>query len=264
MAEKGYTVNSLNKAIDLIENLVEHGPSSLADLNNRLGLDKATMYRLLSTLKNRGYVEQSQVDHRYFNTIKMFQLGSREIDRGGLRDLIRPYLKKLSSTFREVVHLALLVEPGRAVCIDKVESQPGRQPVRFEMSLGSDVSLYASSTGKAILAFSSEERQNEALSQISFERFSSKTINNAAALKKELRQTRRQGYAIDDGEAFESIYCLGVPILNFGGEANAAISVTGPRDRMLEKKEEIVKALLENSRELSILYGYPAESWPPR
>ncbi len=181
-----------------------------------------------------------------------------------MRDLIRPYLKKLSTVFKEVVHLALLVEPGRAVCIDKVEAPPGRQPVRFEMSLGANVCLHASSTGKAILAFSSEESQNAALALMTFERFSPKTITNAAALKKELRQIRRQGYAVDDGEAFESIYCLGVPIVNYDGEAKVALSVTGPKERMLEKKEELVKRLLDISRELSLLCGYPPEAWPPR
>ncbi len=163
-----------------------------------------------------------------------------------------------------MVHLALLVEPGRAVCIDKVEAHPDRQPVRFEISLGANVCLHASSTGKAILAFSSEESQNAALALMTFERFSPKTITNAAALKKELRQIRRQGYAVDDGEAFESIYCLGVPIVNYDGEAKVALSVTGPKERMLEKKEELVKRLLDISRELSLLCGYPPEAWPPR
>ena len=261
--EKSYTVNSLNKALMLIEDLGEHGPSSLADLHQRLHLDKATMYRLLKTMKDRGFVEQSLVDHRYFNTIKMFQIGSREIDRGGLREMIKPYLKKLSNTFQEVVHMALRVEPAKAVCIDKIDAVPNPY-VRFDMNLGSEVSLHASSMGKAILAFSGESQQELILSRLTFERLTPRSLRNPAGLIKELKKVRRQGYATNDGETFEGIYCVGVPILNQQGEANAAVSITGPRGRMLEKKEAVVRTLLEHSRELSILYGLPPDQWPQK
>ncbi|MDR1045767.1 MAG: IclR family transcriptional regulator [Candidatus Adiutrix sp.] len=259
--EKNYTVNSLNKALLLIEDLGEHGPSSLADLHQRLGLDKATMYRLLKTLKDRAFVAQSLVDHRYFNTVKMFQIGSREIDRGGLRELIKPYLKKLSHLFQEVAHMALRVEPAKAVCIDKIDSVPDPY-VRFDMNLGSEVSFHASGMGKAILAFSGESQRELILSRLAFERFTPRSLRNPSALVREIKRVRRQGYAINDGETFEGLYCVAVPILNQHGEANASISITGPRGRLLEKKEAVVGTLLAHAWELSILNGLPPEQWP--
>ncbi|MDR1045382.1 MAG: IclR family transcriptional regulator [Candidatus Adiutrix sp.] len=260
-AEKAYTVNSLNKAMDLIESLCEHGPSSLADLRGRLGLDKATMYRLLNTLRLRGYVDQSLVDHRYFITRKLFLLACQEIDRVGLPDLARPYLEKLAAAFREDAQMSLLTGPGQAVCIDKVEAAPS-QAVRLNMTLGSEVLVYASGMGKALLAFSPPAVQDEVLSRLVMERLSSRTLRNAAALRKELQRIRRQGYAVDDGETIESVFCIGVPILNHRGEAAAAVSVNGPRARMLDKKEAVINMLLDCSRELSLLYGYPPEQWP--
>ena len=261
MTEKAQAGNSINKALDIIEDLGEHGASSLADMNLRLGLDKGTLHRILKILRERGFVDQSPTDRRYFNTIRMFQIGSREVERGGLKTLARPYLEKLAAAFGETIHVAILVEPGKAVCVDKMEAVSGPQ-VRLNMSLGSEVSLYASSMGKCLLAFSSEERLKTILPKIKYEKFSSTTIRGTVAFKKELARVRSQGYAVDDGETMESIFCIGTPILNHRAEAYAAISVTGPKTRMLARKDAVIRMLKEISKELSIHYGLPANKWP--
>ena len=261
MTEKAHAGNSINKALDIIEDLGKHGASSLADLNARLGLDKGTLHRILKILRERNFVDQNQADRRYFNTIKMFQVGSREVERGGLKTLARPYLEKLAEAFSETIHVAIMVEPGKVICVDKMEAVSGPQ-VRLNMSLGSEVSLYASSMGKCLLAFTGEERLKKILPKIKYEKFSPTTIHGAVAFKKELAKVRSQGYAVDDGETLESIFCIGVPILNHQAEAYAAISVTGPKARMFVKKDAVIKMLKDISRELSILYGLPAGKWP--
>ncbi|MDR2946357.1 MAG: IclR family transcriptional regulator [Candidatus Adiutrix sp.] len=261
MTERAQAGNSINKALDIIEDLSENGPSSLTDINARLGLDKGTLHRILKTLRERGFVEQNRADRRYFNTIRMFQIGSREVERGGLRTLARPYLEKLAAAFGETIHVAILVEPGKGVCVDKMEAAPGPQ-VRLNMSLGSEISLYASSMGKCLLAFSSEERLAKILPKIKYQKLSPSTIRGPAAFKKELARVRKQGYALDDGETLESIFCVGVPVLNHLAEAYAALSVTGPRTRMLSKKDELIQMLKKMSRELSIQYGLTANKWP--
>lgn len=253
--------NSINKMLDIMEDLGEHGASSLSDINQRLAFDKGTLHRILKTLKTRGFVDQNPADRRYFNTIKLFQIGSREIERGGLKTLIQPYLQRLAGTFSETIHVAILADPGKAVCVDKMEAAPGPQ-VRLNISLGSEISLYASSMGKCLLAFSSEERQKKILSKIKYERLSPNTIMGAADFKKELGKIRAQGYAFDDGETIENIFCVGIPILNHLGESYAAISITGPKARMVEKKSQIIATLKSISKEISILYGLPANQWP--
>ena len=261
MAEKEQSSNSIGKALDIMEDLSEYGPSALASLNQRLGLDKGTLHRILKTLKDRGYVAQNRVDRRYFNTTRMFQLGSREIERGGLRVLARPYLEKLAAAFREVIHVAIIVENDKAICVDKIEAVPGSQ-MRLNMTLGSEVSLYASSAGKCLVAFAEEAVQARILPKIKYERLSPSTIRGAVAFKKELARIKAQGFAIDDGETLESIYCVGAPVLRHSGDAYAAISVSGPRSRMLEKKNEVIRTLKAYSKELSILYGLPPDKWP--
>lgn len=261
MSEKARAGNSINKTLDIIECLGEYGASSLAELNARLGLDKGTLHRILKVLRERGFVDQNQDDRRYFNTTRMFQIGSREVERGGLKSLARPYLEKLAAAFGETIHVAIMAEPGKAICVDKMEAVSGSQ-IRLNMLLGSEISLYASSMGKCLLAFSSEEQLKKILPKIKYEKFSPNTINGTVAFKKELARVRSQGYAVDDGETMESIFCIGAPVLNHRAEAYAAISVTGPKARMLDKKEAVLRMLKDISRELSILYGLPANKWP--
>ncbi len=261
MTDKAPAGNSVNKALDILEDLSEHGPSALAELHQRLGLDKGTLHRLLKLLKQRDFVDQDRSDRRYFNTTKMFQLGGREIERGGLRVLARPSLEQLAATFREVVHVAIMGAQDRPICVDKIEAAPSFQ-ARLNLNLGSEVSLYASSLGKCLLAFADEEVRARILPKIKYERFTSSTIRGAVAFKKELDRVRALGYAFDDGETLESIFCVGAPILDHQGRSYAAISVTGPKTRMLDKKDQVIKTLKSMSRDLSIRYGLPAGQWP--
>jgi DNA-binding IclR family transcriptional regulator len=263
MAERERSGNSIGKALDIIEDLSEYGPSSLADLHRRLGLDKGTLHRILKNLKERGYVGQNRLDRRYFNSTLLFQLGAREIERGGLRVLARPYLEKLAAAFKEVIHVAVMVDNDKAVLVDKLEAVPVSR-MRLNIALGAQISLYASSIGKCLVAFADEAVQARILSKIKYERFSPSTIRGAVAFKKELARIRAQGFALDDGETLESVYCVGVPVLSHKGSAYAAISVSGPRSRMLEMRSEIIRTLTAYSRELSILYGLPPDKWPFR
>ncbi|MDR1045810.1 MAG: IclR family transcriptional regulator [Candidatus Adiutrix sp.] len=261
MAERERSSNSIGKALDIVEDLSEYGPSSLADLHRRLGLDKGTLHRILKTLKERGYVRQNQGDRRYFNSIRMFQLGGREIARSELRVLARPYLEKLAAAFKEVIHVAIMVDNDKAILVDKLEALPGAK-MRLNIALGAQVSLYASSIGKCLLAFADQAVQARILPKIKYERLSPSTIRGAVALKKELTRIKAQGFAVDDGETLESVYCVAAPVLAHSGSAYAAISVSGPRSRMLEMKNEIIRTLKVYSKELSLLYGLPPDKWP--
>ena len=261
MAERTYMVNSVVKCLAIMEALAHQGPSSLADLKNILSLDKATLHRILSTLKALDYVKQNQSDQRYFLTFKMFQTGNLVMERGGLKALIHPYLEKISADFQELIYAAVMTEPGQAICVDKTEVDLYQQ-LRLNVSIGGNVSMHGSSMGRCFLAFMNPAYFREIMASLNLEKFTPTTIAEPALLEKELEKIRRTGYAVEEGERIEGAMCIGVPILNSQGHAQAAISATGPKARMLVKKEGLIRSLTEASKELSIICGLPPERWP--
>lgn len=254
-------VNSVVKCMAIMEALANQGPSSLSDLKGSLGLDKATLHRILSTLKALSYVKQNQSDQRYFLTFKMFQTGNMVVERGGLKALIHPYLERISADFQELIYAAVMTEPGQAICIDKTEVDLYQQ-LRLNVSIGGVVSMHGSSMGRCFMAFMNPTNLPEVMANLKFEKYTPSTIVDPDSLMRELDKIRQAGYAIEEGERIEGAMCIGVPVLNSQGYAHAAISATGPKARMLVKKEGLIRSLSEASKELSIICGLPPERWP--
>ena len=74
-----------------------------------------------------------------------------------------------------------------------------------------------------------------------------------------MEEFREQGYAIDDQEIEEGLWCAAVPIYDGSRRMVAAISVSGPIDRMIPKKEKIIQELLNTSKCMSEQLGYHKE-----
>ena len=252
--------NSIVKALNIIEDLAMYGPSSLTALSRRLELDKGTVHRTLAILRERGFVEQRGWDRHYLLTERLSRLGSLENRREELLSITRPVLERLSAKFQETVHVAAYVENGQAVSLDTIEGIYGA-PMRLMRSSGSTLILHASSLGKCLLAFAGDEVIAEVLPKLKYDRFTPTTIGNARDFRRELSQVRYQGYALDDGETRSEMFCVGGPVFDRHGEIWAAVSVSGPRERMLYKKHEVIKDLKQASRELSLSCGMPEDLW---
>jgi IclR family acetate operon transcriptional repressor len=91
--------------------------------------------------------------------------------------------------------------------------------------------MHCTALGKSILAYSGPERIQSVLSELSKPR-TPKTITSEEALSVELELIRSQGFAIDDEENEIGIRCVGAPIIDYTGRAIAAMSISGPCDRM--------------------------------
>jgi len=117
--------------------------------------------------------------------------------------------------------------------------------------------VHCTSVGKAILAFLPEERINEIIRRTRFERFTTRTIGTAEALRTEIEKTRRRGYAVDDEELEEGLRCIAVPLLDAQRQPVAAVSVSGPSFRVTAQKlPAIANHLLQCVRGISTDMGF--------
>ncbi len=246
-------VQSLDRALDILEKLVERGGAyGVTELSNSLGLHKSTVYRMLSTLQYRGYVEQDKQGH-YKVGLKLFEIGGSVLNSLDLRERIKPYLKKLREETSETTHLGIL-DRYEVVYIDKEETS---EPIRMYSQIGKRISTHCTSLGKVLLAYSSPEIVNEIIREEGLKKYTENTITDEKELKTHLEIVRKLGYAIDDEEQREGIRCIGGPIFDYNGDIIAAFSVAGPITRMTEEKiKELAEITLVYSQKISAAFGY--------
>jgi DNA-binding IclR family transcriptional regulator len=252
-----YKVQALDRAFAVLDLLGESStPLGLAQVASSLQLHKSTAHRFLMVLERHHMVERT-TNGKFRLGLRLFEFGNRAIEQYDLRERAQPHLRRLVAETEETAHLCIL-EQGHVIYIDKIE--PARS-VRMITRVGASNPIYCTSVGKAMLAFLPEERMEEIIRRIKFERFTQRTISTLEALRVEIEKTRRRGYAIDDEEFEEGLRCIAVPILDAQRNPVAAVSVSGPSFRVTAHKlPAIANHLLHCVRNISVDMGFVAAS----
>ena len=102
-------VKSALRTIELLEYFAGHrGLHSLAELQQRLGYPKSSLYMLLRTLVELGWVETDATGTRYGIGVRALLVGTSYIDGDEVVAAARPTLDRLSDDTTETIHLARL------------------------------------------------------------------------------------------------------------------------------------------------------------
>lgn len=234
---------SLAKALSLIEALASSPrPLTAVQLSHSLKITRPTIYRILKTLAQHGFVAREEDGPFYRLSFKLLDLGHRVLERTDLLEAARPVLRKLGEHCRETVHLAI-PEDGRMVYLDKLE---GSGPFCTHSRLGRSVPMHCTALGKAVLAFLPSQKTQALLVRPGMARYTPRTIVAMPAMLRELARVRRQGYAIDDVEFEDGVRCVAAPVFDHRGTPIAAISVSAPVSRMPLGKAHGVGALVRD------------------
>lgn len=251
----GGSIQSVDRALTLLDLLRAGGPTALKVLAARSGLKVSTCHHLLSTLVKWGYVSRSLEGRDYVLGARVLELAQGFMGQVELPRRAQIVLDKISQVTGETVHLAAL-QMDFLVTLAKRES---RHALRVETgSPGKSDALHATATGKALLAWLPEDEIRRLLSIHSMPQFTERTITDPNALIEHLRLVRRTGFAMDDEEFQPGIVCLGASIRNHLGSVVGAISVSAPAVRATEiHLERIRESVLAGVRELSHELGNP-------
>ncbi len=227
MAKREYVVKSVLKALDILELLDGEPGLGVTEVAGRLEMEKSTAFRLLNSLRIRGYVRKDPESHRYSNGFRLFEMGNNVVKNMGLKEQAFPFLQELSQKTGEAVNLA--IRDGRdVVYLDKIESQA---TIKVDLHVGKRMPMYCTGLGKAILAFMDPEEVKALYPDETFERFTSNTHGDLASLMKELKRIRKQGFAWDNEEYVQDLVCIAAPVFGIGNDVVAAMSVASPKFR---------------------------------
>ena len=243
--------NSVLRAFAILRAFDERSPEMTAgEIAAKTGLNGATAHRFLLTLEDLGAVVRTPQGR--------FQLGMALADLGGrvsqykvIADAGAEHVNALVQVLRETVHVAVL--DGTRV-VDVAKAEPARS-LRIDAHLGRRLHAFCTAFGKVLLSGLDDDALSTYLEAVPLERKTDKTITDAKALRVEVAEVRRTGFAIDDEETEEGLYAVSVPIVDEAGNVRAALAVSGPTarlsgDRVGPAVETLARAALEIGQKL--------------
>lgn len=235
-SEAGGEVQSLDRAIGLLEVLAAGEGLGLSELAREAELPPSTVHRLLATLQKRGLVSHEPSTGLWTVGVGLFRIGSAYLRIRKLPEIARPVIQALLLEVEETVNVSML-DQREVVCVAQAESHA---PVRAFFRLGRRLPIHASAAGKAILAVASDAYRETLLQGAGFERFTEGTLTSRKALDADLAGVAKRGWAIDDEEHTVGMRCVSAAILSEAGEPAGAVSVSAPSVRMAPERMELL------------------------
>jgi DNA-binding IclR family transcriptional regulator len=222
-------------------------------LSQRTGLNRSTVYRLLSALEHEGLVATGE-DGRYRLGPEMAVLGTLALRQIDLRALALPSMHTLAEHSGETVDLEVL--HGAQVMI--VEEVAGDHLLNASSNLGTLYPAHCTATGKLLLAALPAEALDAFLAG-ELPACGPRAISDPAALRADLQSSLARGYATAYEELEAHLHAIAAPIYDHGGRLAAALSISGPAARMPRHREpELARMLIDACAEISRALGYRA------
>jgi len=247
------TVQSIERAFDILE-LLSHESRGLAltKIGASLDLHKSTVHRLLSVLKNRGYIEQVQESGRYRLGPGFVELASLFLNSIELKTEAEPHLRQLSQITGQTAFLATL-QGSEVVYLDKVEQY---NSLRKYSIIGQRRPVYCTALGKALVMHRSRAELEQILRGAPFRRHTPHTHPNVASLLRDLKACRVRGWTTDTEEYEPDVRCLAAPIHDYRGSVVAAVSTAWNTRSTSVSFKHIAPPVVEAARQISARLGF--------
>ncbi|MBI2306490.1 MAG: IclR family transcriptional regulator [Rhodocyclales bacterium] len=228
-------VPSVLKATRLLDEVAaSRDPVTLVDLSKRLALPKSSTLSLCTSLTLSGLLRRFD-DGTY-------HLGAH------LVDLAHAYLARtdLTKEFNRALNaLKVLDEEGAVLAVRDgtdvvyIACRNGTLPIGVTYRIGMRLPVSCTATGKALISTLGDQEVKQLYRGQRLPRLTKNSCGSVAALLEQLHQVRNDGFARDDEETHENMYCIGVPIHDpDGGPVMAAVAVSMFKGRNSKQKQE--------------------------
>lgn len=225
---------TLLTAIELIESFTfEHPTWGVRELGRKLNKNPSSIHRLVTTLKDKGYLEQDALDRRYKLGPNIMKLAQVYNQLNPLPAIAQKIFSKFSKRFNNSFYLIALTKRFRAIYLTVHE---GTFPLKIVIEPGGITSLHSTAAGKVLLAYQGESYLEKFFESSKLTRHTSSTITTRSMLMPELVKVRRAGYATNNGEHIEEIAAVAVPVYNKDGGVTSSVCLIFPRHLLKEKR----------------------------
>ncbi|MDO5711318.1 MAG: IclR family transcriptional regulator [Micrococcales bacterium] len=252
MRNKGdSTVQSVDRAVRILELLGESGALGVSALARHLGVHKSTASRLVAALERRHLVEQVAERGHYRLGAGILRLAGATDARLDLVHEARAVCRRLAGQTHETVNVAVL-SAGTALYVEQVA---GGTPHSSYNWVGQRIPLHATSNGKVLLCELPREDREDLLRDLAA--YTPATVTDPGTLRRELADAREQGYAVAADELDIGLTAMAAPIRDVSGQIIASLSLSGLTFRFDEARQhELLPILLEGAQEISERMGW--------
>lgn len=247
---EGVGVQSVDRAVTILEILAREGDSGVTEIANELGVHKSTAFRLVATLDRRGLVEQDNDRGRYRLGVALLRLAGATRRQLDLVQESRVVTRELAAEVGETINITVMSD-GAALYIDQVA---GPSALQIHNWVGQRIPVHATSNGKALLAFS-DLVPSEVL-HTPLERFTEHTLTSMREVEADLVRVRERGYAVAVDELETGLTAVAGPVYDAHGEVTASVSASGPGFRLEDRLEEVGKAVIAAGQAISQRLGW--------
>jgi IclR family transcriptional regulator, pca regulon regulatory protein len=254
-------VQSLERGLAVIRAFGADTPQlTLSEVARATGLTRAATRRFLHTLADLGYV---RTDGRLFAlTPRVLELGYAFLSSVELPEVAEPHLERLVAEVHESSSVSVL-DGDDIVYVARV---PTSRIMRVSINLGTRFPAYATSMGRAMLAWLPEDELGAHLERVQLRRLSPRTITAEPALRAELARVRSQGWALVDQELEEGLRSIAAPIRDRSGRVVAAVNLSAHASRTSidSMRRELLPPLLATAARIEADLRSAAASRPRR
>jgi DNA-binding IclR family transcriptional regulator len=253
-----YTVPGLERGLRILCEFSRREPSLTApELARRLGVPRSTVFRLLVTLEQMGFVERTPDGRAYRLGLAVLRLGFEYLGSLDIVELGRPLLERLRDETEYAA--SLVVRDGRDIVY--LQRAAPHSPFATTVTIGTRLPAHATVLGHVLLGDLSLSALRALYPEARLEGTGANTPDNTDALFELVQQTRQRGYVLAEGFFEAQISTVAAPVLDDNGHVVAAIGLTVPGGRIPDERQAaLVAHVCGAATQLSTLLNYQPES----
>jgi DNA-binding IclR family transcriptional regulator len=222
------------------------------DVVEATGLAKATTHRILATLVERGFITMG-TDASYQPGPKILSLAGRALERLDIAAIAQPYVDELVDEVHCTVHVGVANGDEIVYLIRADSDKPYRMPSR----VGHAIPMHSSGIGKAVLAGYTDHGIERYVARSGLTARTEHTITTLEALRAEIAEVRRLGYALDREENVPGVACVAAPIWDATRTIRYGLSIsTLTIEHTYDQIEAMAPAAIAAAAKISAALGH--------
>ncbi|GGG24150.1 IclR family transcriptional regulator [Paenibacillus abyssi] len=240
MEEQKSNVRAVERALDILLCFTAGTDLAMTEIADRVGLHKSTVHRMLATLEDKGFITRDRVTDRYRLGMRVWELSAHLSNNDDPAIIWLPEMERLRDMLGETV--SLYVRDGKERI--RIQAVQSNQAVRRVAPVGVRLPLYVGASSKVLIAFADSQEREAIMADASWP-----SSIDAGLFREQLEDIRRNGYATSIEEREPGAAAVAAPIFNRSGRLAAALSISGPANRLTrEIMKEHAPVIMNSAR----------------
>jgi DNA-binding IclR family transcriptional regulator len=243
-----YNAPIIKKALDVIKLIIqENKPLGVTDISKSLSLSKSTVFGILKSLQESGFVTKNRVTKKYAGGPELLELAKSVLLGGELTAIARPFLEKLAEIADETVFLCIR-EDHIVKVLDSIEA---KKMLKISSPAGTKFPITASVFCKVFLSPLKNDEIRNFLKERGLPKYTENSITNIEHFIEEVEKTRKTGYGLDLEEYLKGVRAIAALVYSRDVPVGA-ICILGFTGSMTDGKlNGMVMNLLETAQKIS-------------